>query len=656
MALRLFEHNEKAYHAAVRMMEQYGKAAIVHPTGTGKSYIAFKLIEDNPEKVVIWLSPSEYIFKTQLESLKRNDPDFPLANVHFYTYAKLMCCTQAQLDDIAAQKPAYIILDEFHRAGAECWGESTVALLRLCPEARLLGLTATNIRYLDNNRDMAEELFDSRVASDMTLGEAIVRGILPAPNYVTTVYQYQKDLARYQTRVDNLRSAGIQDVNQKYLDAPNTDKTFADFKTDTSDRLKLLFCIDMLNEGVHVEGISGVILFRPTISPIIYKQQIGRALTAGENSTPLILDVVNNFEGLCSIAGVQGEMQEAVHRLYANGEGDKIVTERFEVVEQVHDCRVLFEQLQASLSSSLEHYFSEASIYYAEHGNLKVPKLYTTPSGLSLGVWLVTQCRVREGQIQGNLTEQQIARQDSIGMVWGNRKEIAWQHSFEVAKKYHDTYGNLMVPGKYVDPDGYSLGQWIIKTRQQKLNGRLKEERIAQLDELGMMWNIFDAKWEKAFALAAAYYEENGNLNIPRFYVTAAGERLGQWVVSQQWTYPKGMLTDEQVERLNRIGMYWGNRNDSQWNEGYQEAKRYFDAHGDLNVPAGYVSPDGYNLGNWVRRQRYTRHNPAKSCAVLTEECIAKLDAIGMRWETRNPKSQKSCLKFKENVEPAKAG
>ena len=232
---------------------------------------------------------------------------------------------------------------------------------------------------------MFEEHFDGHIASEMTLDEAVVRGILPAPNYVTTVYQYQKDLARYQTRVDNLRSPGIQDANQKYLDAlrraleqtdgldkvfehhitnksgkyivfcagkehmdemvshvpewfakvnpdvavyeaysddPGTDKAFADFKADESDRLKLLFCIDMLNEGVHVEGISGVILFRPTISPIIYKQQIGRALTAGENSTPLILDVVNNFEGLCSIAGLQGEMQEAVHRLYANGEGD----------------------------------------------------------------------------------------------------------------------------------------------------------------------------------------------------------------------------------------------------------------------------------------------------------------------------------------------
>ena len=639
MALRLFEHNEKAYHAAIRMMEQYGKAPVVHPTGTGKSYIAFKQIEDNSEKVVIWLSPSEYIFKTQLESLKK-----------------------------------------------------------LCPKAKLLGLTTTNIRYLNNNCGMAEELFDGHIAIDVTLGEAVVRSILPIPKYVTTVYQCQKTLAKYQARVDNLRAPGIQDVNQKYLDAlrraleqadgldrvfahhitnkagkyivfcankdhmdemvshvpewfagvnpdvvvyeaysddPNTDKAFANFKTDTSDRLKLLFCIDMLNEGVHVEGISGVILFRPTISPIIYKQQIGRALTAGDNTTPLILDVVNNFEGLTSISGLQSEMQEAVHRLYANGEGDKIVTERFEVIEQVHDCRVLFEQLQASLSSSWEHYFSEASIYYAEHSNLNVPKLYTTPGGLSLGVWLATQRRAREGQIQGNLTEQQIARLDSIGMVWGNRKEIAWQHGFEVAKKYHDTYGNLMVPGKYVDPDGYPLGQWIIKTRQQKLNGRLKEERIAQLDELDMVWNIFDAKWEKAYALAAAYYEENGNLNIPRSYVTSGGERLGLWLASQQWSYPKGKLTDEQVERLNRIGMYWGNRNDRQWNEGYQEAKRYFEAYGDLNVPINYVSPGGYALGKWVKRQRYARPNPEKSGAVLTEGRIAKLDEIGMRWENR---------------------
>ena len=637
VALRLFEHNEKAYHAAVRMMEQYGKAAIVHPTGTGKSYIAFKLIEDNPEKVVIWLSPSEYIFKTQLESLKRNDPDFPLANVHFYTYAKLMCCTQAQLDDIAAQKPAYIILDEFHRAGAECWGESTVALLRLCPDAKLLGLTATNVRYLDNNRDMAEELFDSCVASDMTLGEAVVRGILPAPKYVTTVYQYQKTLAKYQARVDNLRTPGIQDANQKYLDAPNTDKAFADFETDTSDRLKLLFCIDMLNEGVHVEEISGVILFRPTISPIVYKQQIGRTLTAGDNTAPLILDVVNNFEGLTSISGLQSEMQEAVHRLYANGEGDKIVTERFEVIEQVHDCRVLFERLQASLASSWDHYFSEASIYYAEHRNLNIPKRYTTPAGLSLGEWLATQRRVRAGQIPGNLTEQQIARLDSIGMEWGNRNDAAWEHGLEEARKFREQFGNLQVPAKYKTKDDYPLGKWINNARKRRSDGKLTEERIRQLNQLGMAWKVFDVRWEQGYALAMNYAAKHGDLNVPVNYTTEEGEKLGAWILNQRTAYAKEMLSQDQIGRLEKIGIYWGNRNDRQWNEVYGAAKRYFEANGDLDVPVAYVSPEGYALGKWVRRQQYAYRNPEKSNAILSQERMELLDAIGMQWEKPDP-------------------
>ena len=700
MALCLFEHNEKAYHAAVRMMEQYGKAAIVHPTGTGKSYIAFKLIEDTPEATVLWLSPSEYIFKTQMESLKKNAPDFPLANVHFYTYAKMMCCTEDQLAEIAGLQPSYIILDEFHRAGAVCWGESTMALLKLCPNTKLLGLTATNVRYLDNNRDMAAELFDNHVASEMTLGEAIVRGILPAPKYVTTVYQYQKDLARYQTRVDNLRSPGIQDVNQKVLDAlrraleqadgldkvfehhitnksgkyivfcankehmdemishvpewfagvnpdavvyeaysddPGTDKAFADFKADKSDRLKLLFCIDMLNEGVHVEGISGVILFRPTISPIIYKQQIGRALTAGDNSAPLILDVVNNFEGLCSIAGLQGEMQEAVYRLNANGEGDRIITERFEVVEQVHDCRVLFERLQASLASSWDHYFSEASIYYAEHGNLNIPKRYITPAGLSLGEWLTTQRRVRAGQIPGNLTEQQIARLDSIGMKWGNRNDAAWERGLEEARKFRERFGNLQVPAKYKTKDGYLLGKWINNARKRRNAGKLTEERIRQLDQLGMIWSVFDAKWEQGYALAMNYAAEHGDLNVPVNYTTEEGEKLGAWILNQRTAYTKEMLSQDQIGRLEKIGIYWGNRNDRQWNEVYGAAKRYFEANGNLDVPVAYVSPEGYALGKWVRRQQYAYRNPEKSNAILSQERIELLDAIGMQWEKPDP-------------------
>lgn len=92
------------------------------------------------------------------------------------------------------------------------------------------------------------------------------------------------------------------------------------------------------------------------------------------------------------------------------------------------------------------------------------------------------------------------------------------------------------------------------------------------------------------------------------------------------------IIYKQQIARLDSIGMVWGNRNDRQWNQGYQEAKRYFEAHEDLRVPVNYVSPEEYALGKWVKRQRYTRQNPEKSSGALTEERMERLDAIGMIW------------------------
>ena len=701
MVLHLFEHNARAYQAAAAMLEQYGKAAVVHPTGTGKSYIAFKLIEDHPDAAFLWLSPSEYIFKTQLENLQKQAPDFPLGNVRFATYARLLFCTEEQLAEIAALHPACIIMDEFHRAGAERWGERVRELLELCPDAKLLGLTATSVRYLDNNRDMAEELFDGHIASEMTLGEAIVRGILPAPKYVTTVFRYQNELAKYQARVDSLRSPGVQDANQKYLEAlrraleqadgldrvfakhitetrgkyivfcsgkehmdemashvpewfadvnknikvyktyasdPEASKEFAAFKADEGDHLKLLFCIDMLNEGVHVEGISGVILFRPTVSPIIYKQQIGRALTAGTKTTPLILDVVNNFEGLSSISGLQKEMTAAVQRLYANGEGDKIITKRFEVIEQVHDCRILFERLENSLSSTWDHYFAAASLYYIEHGDLKVPLRYKTPGGLSLGDWVQTQRQIRKGKRAfGTLTQQQIERLDGIGMVWETRSETAWAKGLEAAKRYRQQYGDLQVPSAYKDVDGFALGNWIRNTRSRFGSGGLKESQIRELDALGMVWNSIDAKWERCYAEAALYCEKHGSLNLTPKYVSPSGIRLGAWVENQRAYYLKGELSDDKIRRLEAIGMLWEGRNDRQWLRAYEAAARYFQQYGDLNVPYQYVSPEGIRLGYWVVRQRAAykgRFSIEKKTnrKPLSYERKRLLDAIGMNW------------------------
>lgn len=57
----MYEHNEKAYKSAVAMMRQYGKATIVYPTGTGKSHITFKLIENHYKAIILYLPIHEVL-------------------------------------------------------------------------------------------------------------------------------------------------------------------------------------------------------------------------------------------------------------------------------------------------------------------------------------------------------------------------------------------------------------------------------------------------------------------------------------------------------------------------------------------------------------------------------------------------------------------
>lgn len=215
MAISLFEHNETAYYAALSMMKKTGKAAIVHPTGTGKSFIGFKLCEDNPDKRICWLSPSEYIFKTQLENLSAVSGGYQPKNIDFYTYARLMNLTDGEIAEI---QPDYIVLDEFHRAGAEEWGKGVQKLLKCYDTRPILGLSATNVRYLDNQRDMADELFDGNIASYMTLGDAIVRGILNASKYVLSVYSCRKSLKKYEECVRRQKSKATRDAAEEYLE------------------------------------------------------------------------------------------------------------------------------------------------------------------------------------------------------------------------------------------------------------------------------------------------------------------------------------------------------------------------------------------------------------------------------------------------------
>lgn len=692
MSIDLFEHNKKAYNAAVAMLNQKGKAVIVHPTGTGKSFIGFKYAEDNQDKRIVWLTPSEHIVRTQLENINRECGD-SFDNIIFITYARLMMMT---LEEKKSLKPDTIIMDEFHRGGASCWGGGIADLISLFPKCPMLGLSATHIRYLDNQRDMAQELFDGNIASEMTLGEAIVRNILLPPKYVLSVYAYQNEIKNYEEKISRIKNVGIRNKNQRKLDAlkrtlesadgvdvvfkkhmdnkhgkyilfcssrENLDeminlaenwfgcidhemhvykvysedtlssRDFDRFKADQSDHLRLLYCIDMLNEGVHVDDIDGVVLLRPTVSPIIYKQQIGRALSASKNKQPVIFDIVNNFESLYSISSIQNEIDLAVSYYREHGEENKIVNTSFNIIDRTVDCKELFESLEHSLVSSWDMYYEEARTYFKEHGDLNIPHRYITESGIALGSWIQTQRAVRRGRAPGNLTDDQIIKLDSIGMIWDNVNELRWEEGFRHAKEYYEKYGDLDVKVQYVCDDGYRLGSWIVNNRTWYSNNSvaniLTSERVKRLEAIGMFWNKSNTVWEMYYNEAAKYSQIHGNLKVPAEYVSENGLKLGSWINRQkQFRNSKDIsLTAEQKERLDMIGMIWENKYELQWDISYDAARKYYKENGNLNVPTSYKTEDGISLGRWVRKQR-EKHRKGS----LTQDQIKRLNSIKMRW------------------------
>lgn len=144
-----------------------------------------------------------------------------------------------------------------------------------------------------------------------------------------------------------------------------------------------------------------------------------------------------------------------------------------------------------------------------------------------------------------------------------------------------------------------------------------------------------DAQWEQAFA-AAKEAAAKGDINeLPRGFTTETGFGLGRWLELQrqiQAGEKPGRLTAGQAARLEKLGIAWKQRMEQAWERGYAAA-RYYQAHGDLNVPSEYIDPDGVLLGKWVSRQRYAWQNPDRSSARLTPERKALLDQLGMVWQ-----------------------
>lgn len=126
--------------------------------------------------------------------------------------------------------------------------------------------------------------------------------------------------------------------------------------------------------------------------------------------------------------------------------------------------------------------------YYKEHGNIRVPRNYST-GAYQLGNWLMEQRRKRS---QGKLKEKQIEELDAFDMEWTlMAKRLPWDEWYALARQYYISHGNLNIPYNYCTEDGEKLGQWLGIQRQCYRGSRqqpLAKERYKALSEIGMNW------------------------------------------------------------------------------------------------------------------------------------------------------------------------
>ena len=671
--IELFAHNLITYRRINKLWLESRHVAVVQATGTGKSYLIAKVLADHLDRRKVVLAPSTYIIEQQ-----KGKVPWLVASTDFLTYSKLARMSQ---NEITALDCSLIVLDEFHRCGASMWGKGVQKLLDCHPAAKVLGTTATPIRYLDDSRDMVEELFDGIVAEELPLAEAIVRRILPPPIYISALYTLdeectalldavnsskqsdeEKDKLRREIKgiqLDWEKSSGVAEIFKKHLPTevnklivfckdqqhldkmeievqrwfqkagthrwrkiyrvlnadPESGRNLEAFKNAVGNNtIHILFAIDMLNEGLHIPEVGAVILLRPTESPIIFYQQLGRCLQVGKNHTPVVFDLVNNFQNVRANDFlsdlVEAKKAESVRRAEL-GLPDYAPTIKVEDLAQ--PIEEIFENIQNRLGY-WEVMFKALCEFKEINDHCNVPDKW--PENTQLGRWVGKQ---RTKNNRGLLSDERIERLNKIGFIW-DALSATWEEMFGALLMFKREHGHCKVPSHW--PNNPKLRRWVFTQREFFKSGTLSEDRIRRLKEIGFEWDILESNWNEMFSALHKFKDKYGHCNVSRDW--PENPDLSHWVSTQRSNYRSGLLNKVRVERLEQIGFIWDTIRSS-WEQNYSSLLEFKQTFGHCNVPDKW--PKNLKLSHWIGKQR----SDWKKQHLLADR-FRQLESIGFTW------------------------
>lgn len=409
--VKLYEHNLEAFQEISKMLESgIKRIAAPRATGSGKTYLMGALAEqyNNDKKLV--LEPTRPL----LDSIKEKFDEFGIVNTDFITYQKLIRMSD---EDIAAMDYKLIFLDECHHGTAPVWGQKTNYLMETHLDSIIFGTSATTVRNdgvnvvesLFEGNTISELPLSTAIARKVLPCphyitaiyrlddefEKLKKKVESSTNTKSEKKEFYKKMqemklhfeksygvplilnkyikvknGRYlvfcknKKHLDTMRdvvinwfhTAGIKNVHSYavYSDYPDKEKDYKEFCEDNSDSCKILFSINMLNEGLHIQDISGVLMLRTTQSNLIYLQQLGRLVDADNiGKYLLVFDFVNNFSSVNDGIGLLKEIKDAVVREkesdpdYDDSAFDDIDT--FFVLENVIQIKEMFAEIEGRL-------------------------------------------------------------------------------------------------------------------------------------------------------------------------------------------------------------------------------------------------------------------------------------------------------------------
>ncbi len=435
----------------------------------------------------------------------------------------------------------------------------------------------------------------------------------------------------------------------------------------SSDERGVLSNARCLSEGVDVPSLDGVAFVDPRSSQVDIIQAVGRAirLSPDKKIGTIILPVfiaagqdaaetidASNFKPIWNVLNalkshddeLAAELDQARTELgKKSGSSAGSISLRkisFDLPTSVGSNfgNVLRSHLVEQITESWNFWYGLLESFVEETGHCRVLGTYKTVGGYKLGQWVVSQ-RTKQNTMP-------VERRNRLELlpnwVWDARED-SWEIGFSHLQEFAKFEGHCQVSDKYKSDDGYRLGQWVLVQRANI--DSIHPERKARLDSLsGWVWDAIAARWEKGFSYLEDFVAKEGHSRVSQAYKTDDGFCLGVWVSTQRGN--KDLLDPIRKSKLETLPRWTWNKIEQTWEDQYLHLKEYAERVGDVRIPKGHVTADGYRLDVWIVKERMR-----KKTMNFTQRTL--LSALpGWTWDVRSESWERAfnyLLEFVEN-------